>query len=238
MPLLRRSTRASDTATSTYTFPGLVASASYTVRLHFAELFQTAAGKRLFNVASTARPSCRTSTSSRRRAPSSRRPCASSPPPRSASGQIVINFTTVDGQRDDRRHRDHPGHARTTPDRSRQQPRPARTRSRRTTATLSVLGADDGGEAEPELHLGHDGYSARGGRLQRQRHQRGQEQRRRPSPRRVVYSLQVTVKDQGGLTVTSAVTVTVNQTLTSIVVSPASATVAPSATQQFTAIGA
>ena len=35
----------------TYTFPSLVASASYTVRLHFAELFQTAAGKRLFNVA-------------------------------------------------------------------------------------------------------------------------------------------------------------------------------------------
>ena len=41
------------------------------------------------------------------------------------------------------------------------------------------------------------------------------------------YSFQVTIKDQGNLTVTSAVTVTVNQTLTSIVVSPASATVAP-----------
>ena len=35
----------------TYTLPSLVAAASYTVRLHFAELFQTAAGKRVFNVA-------------------------------------------------------------------------------------------------------------------------------------------------------------------------------------------
>ena len=41
--------------------------------------------------------------------------------------------------------------------------------------------------------------------------------------------------DQPGLTVTSQVTVTVNQTLTSIVVSPASATVNTSASQQFTA---
>ena len=43
------------------------------------------------------------------------------------------------------------------------------------------------------------------------------------------------MKDQSGLTATSSVTVTVNQTLTSVVVSPASATVTTSATQQFTA---
>jgi len=43
------------------------------------------------------------------------------------------------------------------------------------------------------------------------------------------------VKDQGNLTVTSAIAVTVNQTPTSIVVSPASATVNTSATQQFSA---
>jgi hypothetical protein len=35
---------------STYTFPNLTASAKYTVRLHFAELYQTASGKRVFNV--------------------------------------------------------------------------------------------------------------------------------------------------------------------------------------------
>ena len=35
---------------STYTLPSLVASASYTVRLHFAELYQTATGKRVFTL--------------------------------------------------------------------------------------------------------------------------------------------------------------------------------------------
>jgi len=35
---------------STYTFPSLTAGASYKVRLHFAELYQTASGKRKFNV--------------------------------------------------------------------------------------------------------------------------------------------------------------------------------------------
>jgi hypothetical protein len=36
---------------STYTFPNLTPSAQYTVRLHFAELYWTASGKRVFNVA-------------------------------------------------------------------------------------------------------------------------------------------------------------------------------------------
>jgi hypothetical protein len=35
----------------TYTLPSLTSGASYTVRLHFAELYWTAAGKRKFNVA-------------------------------------------------------------------------------------------------------------------------------------------------------------------------------------------
>jgi hypothetical protein len=36
---------------STYTLPDLTAGSQYTVRLHFAELYQTAAGRRVFNVA-------------------------------------------------------------------------------------------------------------------------------------------------------------------------------------------
>jgi hypothetical protein len=51
------------------------------------------------------------------------------------------------------------------------------------------------------------------------------------------YTLLVTVTDPSGLTATSQVTVTTNQTLTSISVTPGSATVAPGATQQFTATG-
>ncbi len=49
------------------------------------------------------------------------------------------------------------------------------------------------------------------------------------------YSFQVTVKDAGGLTTTSSVTVTVSQTVTTLALSPTSASVAAGATQQFTA---
>src|SRR5215469_13084889 len=42
---------ASNPAPFSYTFPNLTPGASYTVRLHFAEIFWTAAGQRQFNVA-------------------------------------------------------------------------------------------------------------------------------------------------------------------------------------------
>ena len=51
------------------------------------------------------------------------------------------------------------------------------------------------------------------------------------------YTFQVTITDAGGLSTTSSVTVTVNQTLTSITVTPATPTLASHATQQFTASG-
>ena len=51
------------------------------------------------------------------------------------------------------------------------------------------------------------------------------------------YTFQVTIADAGGLSTTSTVTVLVNQTLTSITVSPATATLNFDQTQQFTAIG-
>jgi hypothetical protein len=99
---------------------------------------------------------------------------------------------------------------------------------------LSVLGADDGGEANltytwttvgtppAAVAFGMNGTNAA-----------------KTTTATFVaagaYSLQVTARDAGGLTVTSPVTVTVNQTLTSIAVSPASATISTSATQPFTA---
>jgi hypothetical protein len=51
------------------------------------------------------------------------------------------------------------------------------------------------------------------------------------------YTLQVTVTDAGGLSTTSSVVVTVNQTLTTAVVSPATTTLHENATQAFTATG-
>ena len=49
------------------------------------------------------------------------------------------------------------------------------------------------------------------------------------------YTFQVTITDAGGLTVTSSVNVTVNQTLTSITVTPSSVTLAYGTKQQFSA---
>jgi acid phosphatase type 7 len=49
------------------------------------------------------------------------------------------------------------------------------------------------------------------------------------------YSFQVSIRDQGNLTATSTVNVTVNATLTSVTISPTSANLALNATQQFTA---
>ena len=49
------------------------------------------------------------------------------------------------------------------------------------------------------------------------------------------YTFAVTITDQGGLSTTSTVNVTVNQTLTSVAVSPASADITAGGTQQFTA---
>jgi hypothetical protein len=101
-----------------------------------------------------------------------------------------------------------------------------------TTTALSVLGADDGGESNLTYTWSSSGpaavtYSANGTNAAKNATatftQAGS------------YSFTVTIKDSGGLTATSSVTVTVNQTLTTVTVSPGSATVAPGATQQFTA---
>ena len=51
------------------------------------------------------------------------------------------------------------------------------------------------------------------------------------------YSFQVTITDAGGLSTTSTVNVTVNQTLSSINVTPATATLNENQTQQFSATG-
>jgi len=51
------------------------------------------------------------------------------------------------------------------------------------------------------------------------------------------YTFTVTIADTDGLTVTSSVIVTVDQTLTTILVSPTSASLNAAATQQFTAVG-
>ena len=105
-----------------------------------------------------------------------------------------------------------------------------------TTTTLSVLGTDDGGEANltytwaaTTLPSGASAptFSANGTNVAKQTVA--------TFSKAGTYGFTVTIADTAGLTTTSSVNVAVNQSLTSIAVSPASVTVKVGGTQQFTA---
>ncbi|PPK76119.1 hypothetical protein B0F87_104211 [Methylobacter tundripaludum] len=102
-----------------------------------------------------------------------------------------------------------------------------------TSTSLSVLGGDDGGEANLSYTWATTGtppasvtFSANGTNAAKNTIA--------TFTKAGSYSFQVTIKDQGNLTAISSVSITVNQTLTTISVSPASASVAAGATLQFT----
>jgi hypothetical protein len=81
--------------TSTYTLPNLTVGTQYTVRLHFAELYWTATGKRKFNVVingTTVLSSFDVYAAAGARYKAVLREFTATP---NASGQIVINFNTV-----------------------------------------------------------------------------------------------------------------------------------------------
>ena len=103
-----------------------------------------------------------------------------------------------------------------------------------TTTSLSVLGADDGGEANLTYTWATIGtppasvsFSANGTNAAKNS--------TATFTKAGTYNFQVTITDPEGLSVTSSVTVTVNQNLTSITVSPASATLNENGTQPFSA---
>ncbi len=104
------------------------------------------------------------------------------------------------------------------------------------TATLSVLGADSDGGGESNLTytwatIGTPpaavGFSASGTNAAKNT--------TATFTKAGNYSFLVTITDQGGLSTTSSVNLTMNQTLTGVAVSPTSASITAGATQQFTA---
>jgi hypothetical protein len=218
---------------STYTLPNLTASGQYKVRLHFAELYQTATGKRVFNVVINGTTVLSNfdiyATAGARYKAVMREFTATA----NSSRQIVINFNTVTdnatigGIEIIALTPNSPPSIATS---AAAAPNPMSG----TTTLLSALGADDGGEANLTYTWATTGtppaavtFSANGTNAAKTT--------TATFTKAGSYSIQVTVKDQGNLTATSSVAVTVNQTLTSIVVSPSSATISPSATQQFSA---
>jgi hypothetical protein len=102
------------------------------------------------------------------------------------------------------------------------------------TTTLSVLGADDGGEANLTYTWTTTGtppaavtFSANGTNAAKTT--------TATFSKAGAYNFQVTITDAGGLSTTTSVGVTVRQTPTQIVVSPSNPTVYTNATQQFSA---
>ena len=104
-----------------------------------------------------------------------------------------------------------------------------------TTTALSVLGADDGGESNLSYTWATTGsppaavtFSANGTNVSKNT--------TATFAKAGTYNFKVTITDAGGLTTTSSVAVTVSPALTSIVVTPGSASLHENATQQFTAV--
>jgi uncharacterized repeat protein (TIGR02543 family) len=219
--------------TSTYTLPNLTAGSQYTVRLHFAELYQTATGKRVFNVAinsTTVLSNFDIYATAGSNYKAVVRDFTTTP---NSSGQIVIKFTTVTDNATIEGIEiltSTPNSAPSIVTAAAASPNPVAG----STTALSVLGADDGGESNliytwattgtppAAVAFGANGTNAAKATTA-------------TFTRAGTYAFQVTAKDQAGLTATSTVSVVVNATLSSIVVSPSSASINTSATQQFTA---
>ena len=216
---------------TTYTMPNLTAGSQYTVRLHFAELYWTATGKRKFNVAINGTAVLTSFDLYAAAGAQYKAVLREFTATANSSGQIVIALTnvtdnaTVGGIEVIALTPNNPPSITTAASAS---PNPVPG----TTTALSVLGTDDGGESNLTYTWAATGtppagvtFSANGSNAAKNTTV--------TFTKAGNYTFQVTVKDQPGLTTTSSVTLTVAQTLTSIVVSPASTSVAPLATQQF-----
>ncbi len=218
---------------STYTIPGLTAGSQYTVRLHFAELYQTATGRRVFNVAINGTTVLSNFDLYATAGTNYKAVVREFTATANASGQIVIVFTTVTDNATISGIEIVALSTNTAPTivtAASATPTPVTGAS----TSLAVLGDDDAGEANltytwsalgtppAPVTFGTNGSNAA-------------KSTTATFTKAGNYTVQATVTDQAGLSITSSVSFTVEQTLTSIEVAPVSATVAPLASQQFVA---
>ncbi|OAI52842.1 hypothetical protein AYO44_16410 [Planctomycetaceae bacterium SCGC AG-212-F19] len=222
----------------TYTIPNLTPGASYSVRLDFVEYFFGSAGQRVFNVALNGTQVLSNFDIFAAAGGTNIALARSFTATASSSGTITIAFTSLVNNAMINGIEVFSGSAT-----SNQPPTVAAAPSASpspvggTTTNLSVLGADDGGEsnltytwAAASVPTGATpSFSVNGTNAAKNTsvtlNKAGS------------YTFQATITDAGRQTATSTVNVTVNQSLTSLVLSPASATVADGATQQFSATG-
>lgn len=218
---------------STYTIPDLVPSAAYRVRLHFAELYWTATGRRAFDVAINGTTvlsnfDIYASAGSRYKAVIREYTATAN-----SSGQIVIIFTT----RTDNATIEGIEVIEAIPDNPPELVNPASATPALvagSTTALSVLGSDDNGESNLIYSWAATGtvpapvtFSAN--------NTNGAKNSVATFTGAGTYTLQVTVRDQGNKTVTSSASVTVNQTPTLLAITPGVASVNINAVQLFSA---
>jgi len=219
----------------TYTFGNLTPGASYTVRLHFAEIYFTSAGSRKFNV-SVNGAQVISNLDIFATVGANKALVLDFTSNASTSGQITVQYVgVVDNAKSSGIEI-----LSTTGGTSNQAPTIATAAAASpsavtgTTTALSVLGADDGGEANLTYSWATTGappgsvtFSANG--TNAAKHTTA------TFGAAGSYSLQATVRDAAGLSATSSVSVVVSQRLTSIGVSPATASVQTGGIQQFVA---
>jgi beta-glucanase (GH16 family) len=215
----------------TYTFGSLTPNAAYTVRLHFAEIYWTAVGQRRFNVAING-ASALSNFDIFAVAGANTAVVRDFTVNATSSGQIAVVYTTVaDNAKSSGIEIISAGPPSAPPSIATAAAASPSSVSG-TTTNLSVLGADDGGEANLTYTWTTTGappagvtFSANGSNAAKNV--------TATFAKIGSYTLQASIRDQSGQTVTSNVNVTVNATLTSLAVSPSSASVAPNASQQF-----
>jgi hypothetical protein len=222
--------------TSTYTFPNLTASANYKIRLHFAELFHSTNGGRIFNVSINGSAVLSNFDVYASAGAMYKAIVREFQATANSSGQIVVAFNTVTDNATISGIEILPNsvvnNAPTVATAAAVSPNPVIA----TTASLSVLGTDDAGESNLTYTWATTGtppatvsFSANGTNAAKSV--------TATFTRAGSYTLQATIRDQGNLTATNTVTFTVNQTLTSVTITPATATINNGATQQYTATG-
>jgi len=220
-----------------YTLGGLTPGGNYVVRLHFAEIYLNAANSRLFDVTingSTALSSFDVFASA---GGAFKAVVRELPAVANSSGQLLVGFVSI---KDNAKVNGIEVYSASTAAGSNVAPSvatPAAVDARPVTgktATASVLGADDGGEASlvytwstvgnppAPVSFGNNGSNAAKSTLV-------------TFAASGDYTLLATIQDAQGATATSTVAVAVGQTLTSISVDPPSASVAVSSSQQMTA---
>jgi hypothetical protein len=216
-----------------YTFGGLTAGASYTARLHFAETKWTTSGARVFNVSING-AQVLSNFDIFAAAGSNTALVRDFSAVASSSGQITIQYVTVvDNAKSS-------GIEILTSTSSNQAPTIATAAAASpnptsgSSSSLSVLGADDGGEPNLTYTWATSGsppapvsFSVNGTNAAKST--------TASFSRAGTYALIVTVVDAGGASTSSNLSVVVNQKLTRINVTPASAQVATGGTQQFLA---